>query len=711
MRTNFRIRPIAPLVALIALFVAVLAFSLFGTVREADRVDAARSRVAVHSAVDGKITQIAGIAEDNGLWDDAAIAVYQGMNDQRFFWSSWGVTTGQGTNYDGAVILDSRGNTLLAYDHGRAVRLDLAKELGAPLSILLSRLDRTGQPAGGIMRTADGLRLVGVAQIRPASPGRHQLVPKSGPYRIVFMRMVTPTLYKAIAHDLLLQDISLDKAGTDRIEIPLKDASGETIGALSWQQARPGYKALLRTLPLIAVAMLMFLGIAGFVGRQGLRSIERLATLAMVDSLSGLPNRRAIRREMEQRLARGEKVSLAMIDLDGFKAINDNYGHNVGDRLIRVTADMLVEMLGGHGSVARLGGDEFAIMTAGPDAIIKAEVIAQDLLARLSRPFRIDERTVVIGASIGLASTGMARIDAGELMRRADIAMYAAKSAGKMRLAWYDEHLDQKQATAHLIEMELRDAIERDEFELLYQPVHSLADGKISAVEALLRWTSPTRGEVAPSQFIPIAEASGLIDRIGMHVLHRACVDGLAWPEIHVSVNVSAAQLRNPDFPARLGHILAETGFPAHRLELEITESYLVYDPETARKILSEVKALGVGVALDDFGTGYASIGFLRQFSFTKLKLDRSLVIEAGDSEAARSVLQASIAVARALKMAVTAEGVETDAQADMMRIAGCDELQGWLFSHAVDAQGVSDAVASAHSEYATRNLRVFAGG
>ena len=403
---------------------------------------------------------------------------------------------------------------------------------------------------------------------------------------------------------------------------------------------------------------------------------------------------------------RGEKLALALIDLDGFKGINDNYGHHVGDRLIKSVAELLGGLVGARGMVARLGGDEFAIMVPGSSAVSELQDIARAMLDKLSRPFRIDERTVLVGASIGLASVSLSDFDAGELMRRADVAMYAAKRAGKMRLSWYDEMLDQKQAVAHTVEMELRAAIEAQDFDIVYQPVVGIHDKKIMAVEALLRWSSPTRGEVSPSEFIPVAEETGLIDRIGMIVLRRACREGLEWGNVHVAVNVSAAQLRNPEFSLELGRVLEETGFPAERLELEITEAYLVYDPDTAGKVLREVRALGVGVSLDDFGTGYASIGFLRQFSFSKVKLDRSLVTDASQNEAARTVVQASIAVARALDMAVAAEGVETDDQADMMRVAGCDQLQGWLVSRPVTAKDVAARVATDFPDGVTPRLR-----
>ena len=676
---------------MVVLFIAVLGLSLVHTINEADAVDTERTRQAVNAAVDAQIQQIVIMADDNAVWDDATKAVYGGMVDKDFFWSSWGISTAESKNYDTAIVLDHQNRPLLAYHRGRAVRLDPASEYGAAFAALEAELDRKKQAIGGIASTRGGLVLMAMADIVPTDPTLDRLVPRTGAYRLFFTRPFEQASADAIGRSLFLENMALSRKAVSNAGIAVHDTTGQAVAALNWTPAHPGVKALGRALPWIALGALIHLMIGILVSRQALRSVRKLAEQAFVDSLSKLPNRRALRQELEKRLKRRERLALALIDLDGFKGINDNYGHNVGDRLIKIIAELLTRLVGDRGMIARLGGDEFAVMIAGSGAVGDLQDIARALLAELSRPFRIDERTVLIGASIGLASVSLNDLDDSELMRRADVAMYAAKRAGKMRMSWYDEMLDQKQAVAHTLEMELRAAIETEAFDLVYQPMVDIADRKIVAVEALLRWASPTRGEVDPSEFIPIAEETGLIDRMGMIVLRRACREGLDWGNLHVAINVSAAQLRNPEFASELGKVLEETGFPAQRLELEIGEAYLLYDPDTARRVLHKVRALGVSISLDDFGTGYASIGFLRKFAFNKIKLDQSLVREAEQSETVRTVVQASIAVGRALEMAISAEGVETDAQADMMRIAGCDQMQGWLVSKAVSAEEVAD--------------------
>ncbi len=690
---------------MVVLFLAVLAFSHYRLVTEADAVDTERTRQAVAAAVQSEINQVVIMADDNGIWDDAAKAVYAPQINQQFAWGSWGYTSGESKNYAGVMVLDNKGQTLLAFEKGRKVRSDALLRYGNPLRVLLKQINKSAAPVGGLAKTQDGLVLLGVSNILPTSRSLDGLIPSAGPYRLVFAKPFTRDTAEKIGAALQVGGVNLDPAKTDETQVTLSDAAGQPIGHFGWASTHPGEIAFKRALPwLIAGALVHFL-FAILVCKQALASIQQLMKQAFADSLSGLPNRRSLLRELRHNLNRGSKVTLALFDLDGFKGINDNYGHNVGDRLIKLIAELLVKKCGKDAIVARLGGDEFAVMVLGPFSIGVIERISQEFLSELSRPFRIDERTVLVGASIGISSSNAGEIDAVELLRRADVAMYAAKEAGKMRMTWFNNELDQKQAAAHTIEMELRAAIETEDFELLYQPVVSIQGRTIIGVEALLRWNSPTRGAVTPNEFIPVAEATGLIDRIGMIVLRRACRDGMVWPEVNVSVNVSAAQLRNPEFSKELQKVLVDTGFPPERLELEITETYLVYDPATARKVLTQVQDLGVTVSLDDFGTGFASIGFLRQFNFKKMKIDRSLVTEAALSEAARTVLQASVAVARALDMSVAAEGVETDAQADMMRVAGCDQLQGWLFSRAVSPREIGTWVVGAQPAQKASNL------
>ena len=418
--------------------------------------------------------------------------------------------------------------------------------------------------------------------------------------------------------------------------------------------------------------------------RFGLSSIGKLEDLGLTDSLAAMPNRRALHLDYS-RAVPGQERALALLDLDGFKSVNDQYGHFVGDRLIKECAKLLAEVCGSDGRAYRLGGDEFAILVVGPIAGNILEGVCHTLLARMAEPIMIDDRKVTIGASIGLSrSSRRDELTSSELLRRSDMAMYVSKDGGKNRCTWFSGDFDKNRDVTQQVEEDLREALRLEEFRLAYQPLVDAQSGDIVAVEALLRWERSDGSTVSPGVFVPIAEKCGLIYPIGLWVLRRACKDALDWDGITLSINVSPAQLRNPEFPIELGHILEESGFPASRLELEVTETYLVTDPLVANRNLDVIRKFGVGIALDDFGTGYASIGFLRNFRFEKLKLDRTMVVDAGLNNGSLAMMASSIAVARAMDMSVTAEGVETEAQADLVRSAGCDQIQGWYYYKAM---------------------------
>ena len=433
--------------------------------------------------------------------------------------------------------------------------------------------------------------------------------------------------------------------------------------------------------------------------RFGLRQVARLERLGVTDTLTGLPNRHALHQDY-RRLARDdEEMALALIDLDGFMLVNEHHGHSIGDRAIRESGAIFLTICGGEAAVYRLGGDEFALLKSGPLAATLLEGLCRRIVERMIRPIKVDERRLTLGASIGLARRSAGEdIGSSELLRRGDVAMYSSKRGGKARCTWYSPEFDRSREVIRELDDELRRGLANDEFRVHYQPLVDCNTRAIVAVESLIRWERADGKAIGPNVFIPVAEESGLINPLGLWVLRRACLDALAWDTIKLSVNISAAQLRNPEFPIQLGHILEETGFDPERLELEITETCLVLDPMVAERSLAVIRGFGVNVVLDDFGTGYASFGFLRQFRFEKLKLDRSLVVEAGEDDGSRAMMLSSITVARAMNMGVTAEGVETEEQAEMVRAAGCDQIQGWLYYKAMPASEIALHLAAARA-------------
>lgn len=447
---------------------------------------------------------------------------------------------------------------------------------------------------------------------------------------------------------------------------------------------------------MIIAGILLYAATIFALGHIGLSNVDKIENANLVDSLTGLPNRRAFHADFTAEAKPGQEVALALLDLDGFKQVNDHFGHVFGDELIEECSQILSRLCGKEAHCYRLGGDEFAIMKVGPVAGTIVESICRKIIEQLSKPIPMEERSIAVGASIGLSrSSGSDGLTSSELLRRSDVAMYASKRGGKMRCTWFSDDFDRDREAVRELDNELRKALANEEFRVFYQPLVDADTHKIVAVESLLRWDRPDGEPIGPNIFIPVAEESGLINAIGLWVLRRACTDALAWGDITLSVNISAAQLRNPEFPIQLGYILEETGFPANRLDLEVTETCLVLDPVVAERSLNVIREFGVNVSLDDFGTGYASIGFLRQFRFEKLKLDRSLVVKAGEDDGSRAMMLSSIAMARALKMGVTAEGVETEEQATLVRTAGCDQIQGWLFYKAMpfdEVQGLIGA-------------------
>ncbi|WDA41696.1 putative bifunctional diguanylate cyclase/phosphodiesterase [Erythrobacter sp. BLCC-B19] len=446
---------------------------------------------------------------------------------------------------------------------------------------------------------------------------------------------------------------------------------------------------------LLISAILVYAAVLFFLGRSGIASIRGLEARAITDPLTGLSNRHALHEDILFAARGEEEVALAMIDLDSFKQVNDHYGHAVGDQLIEECAKLIRAVCGKEAQCYRLGGDEFAMVMSGKVAGTILEGICRTLIEKLGTPIALGHRQIAVGASIGLTrSTADLRVPSSEMLRRADVAMDMSKRGGKMRCTWFNESFDRRRERVREIEDEIRTAIAGGEFNVAYQPLVSAEDKRIVAVEALLRWDRGTRDPLGPNIFIPVAEESGLINPLGLWVLRQAVCDARRWGDITLSVNISAAQLRNAEFPIKLGEVLEETGFPPHRLELEVTETCLVLDPVVAERTLDVIRSFGVRIALDDFGTGYASIGFLRRFRFEKLKLDRSLVELAGVDDGSRAMMLSSIALARALNMGVTAEGVETEEQAELVRLAGCDQIQGWLYYKALPAAEIDRLIA-----------------
>jgi diguanylate cyclase (GGDEF)-like protein/PAS domain S-box-containing protein len=423
------------------------------------------------------------------------------------------------------------------------------------------------------------------------------------------------------------------------------------------------------------------------------RAEERIAHMAHHDALTDLPNRALLRERLDTGLAfmrRGDSLAVHYLDLDHFKSINDTLGHGVGDELLKVVAERLRGCVRDSDTVARLGGDEFAIVQIGLADITDAADMAQRILDLFKAPFELNGHHVTTDVSVGIAIAPNDGTDVDQLLKNADLALYGAKADGRGTYRFFESEMDVRMKARHSLEIDLRHALAKGEFELHYQPQINLLSNQVCGCEALLRWHHPERGMISPTEFIPVAEETGLIVALGEWVVRQACTDAATWPaDVKVAINISPAQLMNQNLLPMVVNALAASGLKAARLEFEITEAVLLQNNDRTMATLHQLRELGARIALDDFGTGYSSLSYLRRFPFDKIKIDRSFIQDLAGEGGALAIVQAIMNLAFSLNMTTTAEGVETEEQLEIVRALGCTELQGFLFSSARPAKDV----------------------
>ena len=464
----------------------------------------------------------------------------------------------------------------------------------------------------------------------------------------------------------------------------------------SWSQAR-SFTRILEDQRIIAVTEKPMEG-GGWVvtfedTTERHRVEERIFYMARHDPLTGLPNRILYQEHTDHALADvrpGTGLAVLYIDLDHFKAINDTLGHPVGDALLCSVAQRLRDETRATDMIIRLGGDEFAIIQSSATHEPEAAIFAERLIEVLGKPFQVGEHQLLVGASIGIAITDDERINGETLLKRAEIALYKAKDSGRNTFRFFEADMDEQMQVRRRLELDLRTAVAERQFENYYQPLVTVDTREVSGFEALVRWRHPERGIISPGEFIGIAEETGLIIAIGMQVLEQACQDALAWPDhIKVAVNLSSLQFRERNIVSEIAGVLDRSGFPATRLELELTESVLLQDSDATLKMLHELRALGIRISMDDFGTGYSSLSYLHRFPFDKIKIDQSFIRGLTNGADCIALVRAVLGLGKSLGMRVVAEGVETREQLSLLDREGCDQVQGYLFSKPVPARNV----------------------
>lgn len=674
-----------PVLLLVGTCFGCLVAVLFVTTQAQDRLQLARERQSAERALEIASELVTHDLQDYAKWDEAVLNI-----SQRFYpeWMADNVVAylGETQGYS-VLVLDPQDRMIFAWSReGKGAQAQLVASPEFRRAIARVRLlPVDGEPITvGFARVDGSLYVYAISQIVPLTE-KTRLGP--GPTHLLSIaQKVDAAFLQQISQNQQLHRLAVYPRPTgSAAEVVMRGNDGTPQAWMSWAPEHPGTELRRAILPLFLFVALATLLAAGLIMRRGAQTVEALRRSeadarqqAFHDALTGLPNRRALMQRIGDLLARQSRFTLLSMDLDGFKDVNDLYGHEAGDVILGQVQERILKALPGA-FVARAGGDEFAALMA-DQGLAEAASSAEAILAAFADPFSIGTYRISLGVSIGAAEArSRARLSANEILRRADTAMYVAKGEGKRRCRVFEPQMDQLHRLRLAMEEDLREAIAAEEIEVVYQPVVAADSGRICAVEALSRWRHPIHGTVSPDVFIPLAERGGLINALGRHVLRRACREALALP-YKLCVNLSPAQFWDRNLVAEIHAILADTGFPADRLEVEVTESYLLRQPEAAAEILERLRALGVKVALDDFGTGFASIGYLRQLPFSRLKIDKEFISPLAEGGRGIDLVSAIVGLAVSLGLEITAEGVETEEQARLARLAGCSQLQGWLF-------------------------------
>jgi diguanylate cyclase (GGDEF)-like protein len=720
-----------PLISAAGLCLALF-FALTWSAQQSDRVSVERQSQLVELIVSRMQSGIAHDQESSTVWDDAVRAVMRAEPDEEWLDQNLGSWMNTYFAHDGAFVIAPDGKLVTGYLQGSD---DPAAAYGT-VSIVVEPLLKTLQARllqSDETGISDQILSIGESDItsigaRPAIVSLKPIVSDSGEveqvpgqeFVHVAVRFLDGSFLEGLGQDYLFDGMAFSwKVMPDdgKSYAALRSRAGTVIGYFSWAPFKPGLAVLRTATPMlagVAALLMVIMALIGIVGWRRSASLSKsraqLERMAHHDVLTGLPNRASFSRHLSGLLAesRPERpVAVLFLDLDRFKEVNDSLGHPAGDSLIAAVADRLKEVAGPDTMMARVGGDEFTAVVRNRTRE-EVEALCDALVAAIRRPFLIDDHPIIIGLSVGVALSDESGGDAVELTRKADIALYHAKAAGRNRYAIFGAHMDALVKTRRDMERDLRTALEKDgQIEVHYQPVFSAKRQELKSVEALVRWRHPVHGLIAPDQFIPVAEEARLIEPLGERVLREACTAARDWEDLVVAVNASAIELRGETYALRVLAILNELGFDPRRLEIEITESALADNSGHCERNIALLRGTGVRFALDDFGTGFSSFGRLQTLDVDRIKIDKSFVEGFGKPGGNEEIVRAMIGLARAKGLQTTAEGIETAEQNEILQRLGCDHIQGYLLSRPIGREAMNALLATrADGKRAARPVR-----
>ena len=691
---SFTLLVAVPTVFVYLAICALVLFTLGLMTSELNRIDADRGQKAITAALDSLVRQLGEITVDEATWTEAYLNTYVALNPA-WLDGSWGTTARQGQSYDTAIVTDAEGHIIFGESNRGPLSgkiSDLFDAADAIYGTLSKSIETNGDDtlAAGFSDGKAGIAALAAAVVH----GNAGQVPiASSERRVLWMaKHVDAAMLQGYSHRFQIPLPRLtEQAYAEEETTPLIDASGTRVGMLAWHPLRPGDPAFLNAAGIASVVLLGIGGLTAAVLLAFRSSVQRRAESeerdwhgARYDSVTGLFNRFGL----EETLARlvpqkgGEAtVSVALIGFDGLRDVTSSYGQETTDRLIDGLADLIEHATDGQAIVARTGPDEFALCRTGLEADRLIREFAGAVLVLMNEPIAVDALRFKLTTSIGVAEASCTHATIAGPILMADAALQRARETGGNHVIVYDDSLRVERERRLAMQADIRRGLDADEFDLEYQPIVDFGTRAIVGVEALLRWNRRAGGRMSPAEFIPAAEASGLIEDLGLFALRRACRDTRRFTSLKLSVNVSTVQFRSPRLPSRIDAILADNRFPPERLQLEITESFLLAQPERAKAMIEELRSRGIAIALDDFGTGFSSIGYLQQFSFDRVKLDRSLIEDVDVDPVKAALVESTVVFAFAMGLSVTAEGVERREEAATLTRLGCREFQGYLFS------------------------------